>query len=806
MSVTGRMPDLQVCGLVLAAASTGAPRADQLARRLAGALVGAGAVLPGGLCLTDLPADPVCRGSRRWRLAWPGTPDAPRAPWQDMLADVCMSLDLVIAAASDANSPPALHEEPLATGIDLCIELTSPLVLPCGRQAFDLRALYTLLRARARSLDHRSGRALMRTLQAEADGMDEHRDGPRLFTHLARHFPPQPVLVPEDDGLSKAGSPAAWGLGRHGHWRGALFVRRPGPALLAALVQLQPLCGLAVARRARQAGVASEGMYRLRWQTSPWLDQALLHRRRLLTQARQLCLSQDSPTLTDEHGRLLGPAEATDRLLRQARDAQWTWEPNVLHLVPRPGRDPRPIEVLSPLQSLWQRHLLRILGPLWDPLFESISYGFRSGLGAQAAANAVRDALGSGYTHVLRTDIARCFDTVPHEPLLAAIDAVLPSADALLRRSLAACIQHPYTLNMDLRRRHLGLAQGAPLSPLLLNLYLTPLDRSLSALPVFAVRYADDLLVLARSREQAQQALEAIRRELDRLQLKLSAEKTVLHHVQQGFTFLGQRFDPNCLDPAVDGEPAQRKPLVVSWPWLQLGVNGASLEARREGRLLGRWPLRRLSAVVLLSPANLSTVLIERCHAQGVTVGMTLRSGRQHLVMPPMGRHQYDLAHQHALWHAAAPASQRLAIAQGLVDAKLHNTALVVAQRAPRAALRTQLQEVRRQLATAADLATLRGHEGHAARLTFRWLNDQIHPGVRSHFQSARRARGAPDRLNSLLNLGYYFLAARLRVWVRMQSLNPYLAWLHDADDPYETLVYDLMSHSAPLSTAWCCG
>jgi CRISPR-associated protein Cas1 len=239
--------------------------------------------------------------------------------------------------------------------------------------------------------------------------------------------------------------------------------------------------------------------------------------------------------------------------------------------------------------------------------------------------------------------------------------------------------------------------------------------------------------------------------------------------------------------------------LVISWPWLQLGSNGSCLEAKREGRIIGRWPLRRLSAIVLLSPANLSTALIERCLQQDVTLGITLQSGRQHLVMPPLTRHTYELAHQHALWHAALDAPTRLAMAQGLVDAKLHNTATLIAQRDAKSPVRKQLQEIQRMLPISSDLPSLRGYEGHAARLHFAWLNAQIRAPLREQFAAQRRARGAPDRLNSLLNFGYYLLAARMRVWLRLQALNPYLAWLHDAEAPYETLVYDLIEPFRPF-------
>jgi len=694
-------------------------------------------------------------------------------------------------------SPVAQFQPSAST--DLCIELTSPWALPCDFQSLRIHSLYTLLRARLRRLGGRACKSLGAALEDEERALALHNPNAKLLSHLARHWPPQPIHAPPVDDDAPTPVHALWGLGRHGHLRGSLFLRAPPPILLLALEALESLHGLALSRRGKGLTVITEGAYRLRWQQAPWLDQAVLHRKRLLAQARLLCEQRNSPTLSDESGRLLSPEQATDRLLRQAQQQSWLWEPNLMHLVPKPDHAPRAIEVLSPLHSLWQRHLLRVLSKAWEPLFSSNSYGFRPGLGAHTALAALREALSEGYTYVVRTDISRCFDSVSHDLMMAAVNAALPQCDQLSRASIANALTQPHILAAQHHERKQGLVQGAPLSPLLLNLFLTPLDQQLGALQVFTIRYADDILVLARSRTQAQQSLSLIKQGLSQLQLQVAPEKTLVHHIKQGFQFLGQHFDGQPVEVQPTSLPAQRKPLIISWPWMQLGVNGASLEAKREGQVIGRWPLRRLSAVVLLSPCNLSTTLIERCLKQDVTLGLTLHTGRQHLVMPPLARHTYDLAHQHALWHSAMSPTQRLANAQSLVDAKLHNMGMLVAQRTPRSPLRSALREIQAQVVSTSDLATLRGYEGYAARLCFKWLNEQVRADLRQHFNAPRRARGAPDRLNSLLNLGYYFLAARLRVWVRLQALNPYLAWLHDADDPYETLVYDLMEPFRPF-------
>jgi CRISPR-associated protein Cas1 len=83
--------------------------------------------------------------------------------------------------------------------------------------------------------------------------------------------------------------------------------------------------------------------------------------------------------------------------------------------------------------------------------------------------------------------------------------------------------------------------------------------------------------------------------------------------------------------------------------------------------------------------------------------------------------------------------------------------------------------------------------------MMFGWLQGQVVPAQRTTFCAQRRSRGGPDRLNSLLNFLYFLLYVRISGLVRLLGLNPYLGWLHDAQDDYETLVYDLMEPFRPF-------
>lgn len=667
-------------------------------------------------------------------------------------------------------------------GLDLCLQLTTPWRLPCALSELNAPVL---AHAMAERLSQWRGRCIT----------PPDSTGVQLLWHFAQHLP----------GLHDvAGSQSAKGLhgkaaavrGPYGQLQGALFLRGMTPSWLALLQAVQPLN---LATTADTASLAWRGAFSLRWQQGPWLDSAVLNRRRLLVVAQQLVDHADTPPVLGAGGAVLGATQVADQLLEAARAGRYQPQPSEQLVIHNAGKQPRLVEKLAPTDVVWQQHLLQVLGPVCERVFHPVSYGFRPGLGRAAAVQAVRQALAQGYAQVFETDIANCFDSIEHPRLLARLDALLPASDTALRAALTAVLTQPCRMDGQVRARLSGLPQGAPLSPLLANLYLSALDEALARLPVRVVRYADDLVVLARSKADARQAQSLAVAVVTELGLKLSPEKTRLTHLQQGFTFLGETFDTAALEPVPHARPAQRKPLVVTWPYLQLGANGACVEARLGQQSLGQWPLRRLSMLVVLARCNVSSVLLERCAAHGVAVALAVQGGHKTLLLPPSQRQHLQQLHGHMTWHAALTQAARLGIAQALVDAKLANAATLVRQRAPRDPLLEALDETRRQLTRAGSVAALRGHEGQAARMMFQWLNSQILPALRPAFASRRRARGAPDRLNSLLNLAYHLLATRLAVLVRARGLNPYLGCLHDADDAYDTLVYDLMEPFRPL-------
>lgn len=580
-------------------------------------------------------------------------------------------------------------------------------------------------------------------------------------------------------------------------FEGTLFLRGTSPALLAVLTQLQ---GSALVHPRHRLAVEWRGAFDLSWQRCGWLDLALASRRRLAASARLALDRDDLDPVPQPDG---APADAltlAQTILAQVGSPHgWTPQPSTAWVMHRTGHAPRMIEKLQTMDLVLQQHVLRLLQPIFERLFHPASHGFRPGRGRETAMATVRAGMAAGHVFALKADISQCFASVDHGRLLTALDRVLPRADRMLRALLAAVIAQPFVVDGQQQARTGGLAQGAPLSPLLVNLFLTPLDHSAAAPRWVYVRFADDFIVLTRSRRDATEALAQIESALETLGLALAPHKTQIAHIDQGFDFLGEHLDKRALEPVHDAVAAQRKPLLVTEPYLHLGVNGAALQARRGAQLVGTWPLRRLSGLLILARCNLSSTLLERCSTNNIPIAISLRSGKQIAVMVPNQRSAQLAQHKHACWHEALSAASRLALAQAVVQAKLNNVCALVQQRDPSSTQLQTLRRIRHQSTRATTTEALRGHEGAAARLSFGWLQQQLLPGQAPAFTSRRRARGAPDRLNSVLNLGYYLLFTRLNAMVRLVGLNPYLGWLHDGDDDYETLVYDLMEPFRPF-------
>jgi len=184
-----------------------------------------------------------------------------------------------------------------------------------------------------------------------------------------------------------------------------------------------------------------------------------------------------------------------------------------------------------------QRAALQVLGPKLDRKFLSCSYGYRPRRSIFHAVTAILKYRDRGLRWVLDADIDEFFDSLDQELLWGLVQREV--RDKAVLRLLALWLE----VGVVDRRRGKGVSQGMPISPLLSNLYLHEMDWQLVRRRWTLVRYADDFILLVRNEDMARRARKVVADILADLRLTLEPSKTRITNFDEGFAFLGVRFE-----------------------------------------------------------------------------------------------------------------------------------------------------------------------------------------------------------------------------------------------------------------------
>ena len=176
--------------------------------------------------------------------------------------------------------------------------------------------------------------------------------------------------------------------------------------------------------------------------------------------------------------------------------------------IPKANGGQRTLGIPTVLDRFIQQAIHQVLSPIFEEGFSTHSYGFRAGRSAHEAVRAAQEYVKGGKCWVVDIDLKAFFDQVNHDKLMQLVGQRI--RDKVVLRLIGKYLRAPMQRAEKKEARTKGTPQGGPLSPLLANVYLDPLDKELEKRGLSFVRYADDIAIYAASQRAAERNLQSV--------------------------------------------------------------------------------------------------------------------------------------------------------------------------------------------------------------------------------------------------------------------------------------------------------
>ena len=232
--------------------------------------------------------------------------------------------------------------------------------------------------------------------------------------------------------------------------------------------------------------------------------------------------------------------EHNHELIQRIRSGHYTPSPVRRKEIPKPDGGVRKLGIPTVIDRIIQQAMAQQLMPIYEPLFSDGSYGYRPGRSAKDAIRKLKEYAEKGYTRAVVLDLSKYFDTLNHELLINILRRNVKDERVIqmVKRYLKSGVMENGVVTETIE----GSPQGGNLSPLLANVYLNEFDQEFNRRGVPCIRYADDIVLLAKSERASKRLLETSTKYLEgTLKLKVNREKsrTVSVFAIRNFKYLG---------------------------------------------------------------------------------------------------------------------------------------------------------------------------------------------------------------------------------------------------------------------------